>query len=97
MWRPVFFWIRVITIVDEVMTWGEGGGVLAPGPQHYSCGRAAIPPAHCTTNLNLQEGVSYCTRACFGETNHHGGPPTPPFPKHPFTHFTCGAWQLLTK
>lgn len=26
MWQTVFFWIRVIRIVDEVTAWGEGGG-----------------------------------------------------------------------
>lgn len=37
-----------------------------------------MPPAHCTTNLNLQEGANYCTCARLGETNQNWAPPKLP-------------------
>lgn len=49
MWQMVFFRIRVIRMVDEVMAWGEGGDVLAPGPSAlfmWTCSYASCTLHH---------------------------------------------------
>ncbi len=56
-----------------------------------------MAPAHCTTNLNLQDRVDFCACAYLVETNHNWAPSAgPTHSKHPFTCLTWEVWHLST-
>lgn len=91
------FWIRAIKIVDEVKARGERADAPALQSAALVIWREPVPPEYCITKYkNLQRRNELASSRTLQENKSQSSTDSPPSSKHLFTHFTWGAWQLLT-